>query len=142
MNISNTKKAQKTGLLLLTIVLTSVLLLSAALVLWGGNITGYQSLNTFETDTVVTGSSIDNSLRFEQIPNFVTRVGEETSFRVVSNKDNVIFREDTNMFDITSDGKVEFKPERDDVGTHNVWIIIKNKEGNYYYQNVVIIVEE
>lgn len=127
---------------MLTIVLSSVLLLSAGLVLWGGSITGYQSLDTFETDEVVTGSSLDNSLRFEQIPNFVARVGEQVRFRVKANREDVMYREDSKMFDITPDGLVEFTPSTEDIGTHNVWFIIKNDQGQHYYQNVVIIIEE
>ncbi len=113
-----------------------------ALLMFRGGITGYYALDTFESETVVTGSSAEMSLNFRQIPNFVATAGDDVSFRVVPNKEEVQFSDDTALFNITQEGKVEFTPSAEDAGKHNIWIIIKDDAGHYYYQNVIIIIEE
>ncbi|MBI5880866.1 hypothetical protein HZB90_01920 [archaeon] len=40
-----------------------------------GQMTGFATLQTFETETLVAGASEEQSLRFEQIPNFVYNRG-------------------------------------------------------------------
>jgi hypothetical protein len=127
------------NVLLIAVVLV---LIAALLLVRDARITGYHSLQTFESDVFVAGASEDLSLSFERIPNLVAKAGEETSFKVRANRKDVIFREDTNLFDITEEGVVEFTPSAEDIGRHNVWVIIKDSAGKYYYQNVVIIVEE
>jgi hypothetical protein len=107
-----------------------------------GQMTGFATLQTFETETLVAGASEEQSLRFEQIPNFIAKVGEKIEFGVEPNRENVKFSDDTNMFEINAEGKVEFTPTQEDIGRHNVWIIIKDDSRHYYYQNVVIIIEE
>jgi hypothetical protein len=131
-----------------TIVKDAMLVITVSVVLAGllvglkGGITGFHSLNTFESNLTVTGQGGSAGLSFEKIPNFIANVGDEISFKVEPSRNDVIFRDDTEMFDISPDGKVEFTPTEDDVGKHNVWIIIKDAQGGYYYQNVIIIIEE
>lgn len=124
------------------LVIGAVILLGIALLYWQVSITGLHSLETFDSGSFVAGSSADASLSFERIPDFVARVGQEVSFKVTPNQKEVVFRDDTELFDIKEDGRVEFVPDEADVGRHNAWIIIKNNAGSYYYQNVAIIVEE
>ncbi|MBU2561661.1 MAG: hypothetical protein KKD17_05150 [Nanoarchaeota archaeon] len=113
----------------------------AILILNKAQITGLHSLETFESDVLVTGSSPDQSLSFETIPNFVARTGQEVRLQVQSNKKDVLFSDDTILFEISQEGTIEFTPSEEQVGKHNVWIIIKDDQGHYYYQNVVILVE-
>jgi len=136
------KMKSERNVIFAALLFASAIALITVLMVWKGQITGYQTLNTFESDNIITGSSSDHSLRFETIPNFIAKAGKPISFKVNPNRQEVTFSDDTNMFDITPDGKVEFTPSTDDIGKHNVWIIIKDKSQHYYYQNVIIIVEE
>ncbi|MBW2971581.1 hypothetical protein KY359_00965 [Candidatus Woesearchaeota archaeon] len=128
---------------------TVVLLLFAAaiamiavLIVWKGQITGFSALQTFDAEVLVTGSSPDQSLSFEMIPNFIARTGEEVRFEVEPNRNGVIFSDNSRFFEITQEGVVEFTPAEENIGRHNIWIIINDNEGRYYYQNVIIIIEE
>ena len=136
------KMKSERNVIFAALLFASAIALITVLMVWKSQITGYQTLNTFESDNIITGSSSDHSLRFETIPNFIAKAGKPISFKVNPNRQEVTFSDDTNMFDITPDGKVEFTPSTDDIGRHNVWIIIKDKSQHYYYQNVIIIVEE
>jgi len=136
------KAKSQRNIFLLALVFMIAIAMIAMLVFMNGRITGYHTLNTFETESIVTGSSADRSLSFQQIPNFIAEVGDEVNFKVVPNREDVVFREDTNLFNINQYGEVSFQPEPDDVGKHNVWFIIKDEQGRYYYQNVVIIIED
>lgn len=120
-----------------------VITVALAIVMISGRfpITGMATLDTFENGTFVSGASRGDELSFESIPNFRVSVGEEVIFRVRPSDDGVSFSDDTVLFEISDEGVVEFSPSREDVGKHNVWIIIKNDAGDYYYQNVVILVE-
>lgn len=136
------KMKSERNIIFTALLFASAMLLITALLVWNGQITGYHSLQTFETESTVTGSSHDNNLRFNQIPNFMAEVGDHIKFKVNPNTDAAVFSDDTNMFNITTEGIVEFIPSPNDVGEHNVWIIIKNNAGQHYYQNVLIIIEE
>jgi len=128
----------KDGLMLLA----AAIVIIGFLLIWNGEMTGYASLETFETEYVVRGNSPTSSLSFELIPAFIATVGENTRFKVKANRDDVVFRDDSNLFEITQEGIVEFTASYDDVGKHNAWIIVKDNNGEYYYQNVKIIIEE
>jgi len=129
-------KLKRDAVLIVLITLSVI----AVLIFWNSGITGLATLQTFETGFFVNGQSSDE-LSFEFVPNFVAKVGDTIEFDVKPNRNDVIFTDDTVLFDITQEGKVEFVPSEDDVGIHNAWIIIKNNEGEYYYQNVRILVE-
>jgi hypothetical protein len=116
--------------------------IAALLALLKGQMTGFATLQTFETETFVAGASEEQSLSFAEVPNFMAKVSQEVKFKVEPNSENVRFSDDTTMFEITDEGTVEFTPAEEDTGRHNVWIIIKDDAGHYYYQNVVIIIEE
>jgi uncharacterized protein YpmS len=124
------------------LIFVAAALIAAFLLVWKSQITGFATLETFETETFVAGSSSEQSLRFEEIPNFVAKVGEKVKFKVEPNQERVKFSDDTTMFEIDEEGIVEFTPTEQDVGNHNIWIIIKDDSGHYYYQNVVIMIEE
>ncbi|MFH1064423.1 MAG: hypothetical protein V1729_05055 [Candidatus Woesearchaeota archaeon] len=128
----------KNGLLLLMV--SSILLVLVLLV--KVQITGFATLETFDSEVIATGSSPDGKLSFEILPNFIARIGQHVRFDVVANRNDVTFSDDTTMFDITQKGTVEFTPDEEDIGRHNVWIIIKDDSGSYYYQNMVIVIEE
>ncbi|MBN1544675.1 hypothetical protein JW898_04385 [Candidatus Woesearchaeota archaeon] len=112
------------------------------LILNKAQITGLHSLETFESDATVTGSSPDQSLHFETIPNFIARTGQKVRLQVQPNKKDVVFSDDTTLFEISREGMIEFTPTEEQAGKHNVWIIIKDEQGHHYYQNVVISVED
>jgi hypothetical protein len=126
----------------IALLFASAMILVAVLLVWKGQITGYQALDTFESDVLVTGSSPDNSLSFERIPNFRARVGEHVSFRVLPNQEGITFSDNSRLFEISQEGVVDFTAHKDDVGRHNVWIIINDAQQHYYYQNVAIIIED
>ncbi|MBW2964461.1 hypothetical protein KY363_03290 [Candidatus Woesearchaeota archaeon] len=126
----------------LTLIVFLTLLAGLALYYWQGPITGYAALETFETGNFIAGSSSDQSLSFEKVPNFIARPGERVKFRVNANKDNVWFSDNTNLFDITPEGTVDFTPNEGQTGEYNVWLIINDDAGRYYYQNVKIIIRE
>lgn len=126
----------------LTIIVLLTLLAGVALYYWEGPITGYAALETFETGEFVSGSSSDQSLHFEPVPDFIARAGERVRFRVISNTEKIEFSDNTNLFDITQEGTVEFVPTEEQAGEYNVWIIINDNQGRYYYQNVKILVRE
>lgn len=128
----------KNGILLF--MMSAILLVLVLLV--KVEITGLATLETFETDTPVTGSSPDGRLSFESIPNFIAHPGQRVRFDVHANSEDIVFSDDTSMFEITPEGEIDFTPYEEDIGRHNVWIIVKDTSGAYYYQNVVIIIEE
>ena len=124
------------------IIIIASAILATFLLVWKGQMTGFQTMETFESGGTVSGASPEGSLSFEKIPDFIAKVGEHIRFRVDPNNEDVLFRDDTGLFEIEQDGTVDFTPSEQDVGRHNAWIIIKDSTGRYYYQNVVIIVEE
>jgi len=136
------RKEKKRAIRDFAIATIGVIALVIALLMFDGRITGYSTLETFESENQISGSSAGQSLSFEKIPNFIAKVGEKYRFKVDANRDDVIFRDDTAIFDITEDGIIEFTPEHEDNGKHNVWVIIKDDSGNYHYQNVIMIIEE
>jgi hypothetical protein len=144
--IENERKSisqeRKTMLKDAIIVIIASAILATFLIAWKAQITGFQTLQTFDSEYFVHGSSDDNLLRFERVPNFIAKVGEEVHLNVEPNRDDVMFSDNTLMFEITQEGAIEFVPRQEDVGRHNVLIIINDIEGHIYIQNVVIIIEE
>ncbi len=129
-------KLKRDAVLIVLITLSII----AILIFWNTGITGLATLQTFESESFVSGSS-GNGLSFEFVPNFIAKVGDRIEFDIEPNREDVIFTDDTELFDITREGSVEFVPSEEDIGMHNAWIIIKDMEGRYYYQNVKILVE-
>ncbi|MFC1741682.1 hypothetical protein ACFL3V_04055 [Nanoarchaeota archaeon] len=123
-----------------------ILIVAAALfvflVFWRGEITGYHSLNTFESDIPsVSKSTPGSTLLFEDIPNINASVGEEVHFKVIPNiGEKVIFSDNTQLFEIDEEGTVRFTPESP--GNHRVFIIITNSAGEYYMKDFRIIIQE
>lgn len=124
------------------VVAVFAIVLFLALLAWEGSITGFHSLNTFESEVFVSGSSPDNSLSFEKIPNFIAKVGEEVHFTVNANSKSAEFSDNSALFNITPDGTVDFIPRHEDIGAHNAVIIAMDRSNQYHYQNIRIIIEE
>ena len=132
------KDKKKFGYMMIAAVL--VLVVSVLTVGFNGGIVGYAIYDTFESNNSVSGSSSDETLGFVTIPNFKISAGDKFKYQV-EGWGIGIFRDDTALFDVTEDGLIEFVPDENDVGTHNVWIIMKDKK-RYHYQNVVFVIEE
>jgi hypothetical protein len=107
-----------------------------------GQMTGFATLQTFETETLVAGTINSPGLSFEKVPNFVAKVGELVHFNVYPNIDNPVFTDNSLFFNISQEGVVDFVPGLEDVGKHNVLILLNDGTDRFYYQNVVVIVEE
>lgn len=136
------KMKSERNMVFIALLFASAMILVAVLLVWNGRVTGYQALDTFESQVFVTGSSPDSSLSFERIPNFRARVGEHVHFRVLPNQEGITFSDNSRFFDISQEGVVDFTAYKDDIGRHNVWIIINDAQQHYYYQNVAIIIED
>ena len=118
------------------------MLLVAVLLVWKGQITGFHSLETFEYAPHVTGSSPDGALYFEELPDFRAVAGKKVLLRVEPNSGEVIFSDDTHLFNITQEGIIEFTAQDTDAGHHRVIIFIKNRNSQFYFQDIHIIIEE
>jgi hypothetical protein len=138
--VRSMKTSRKRAIAIFSLLVLVTLAAFLFLVLRDSGITGFAVMDTFESDIFVSGSSADSALSFERVSDFRISVGERAHFRVIPNVDQVEFTDDTTLFDISAEGIVDFTPSEGDVGKHNVWLIIKDDSGRYYYQNVLIIV--
>jgi hypothetical protein len=124
------------------LILIGAAILTAFLLAWKGQITGMQTIQTFDSEyPTITESTPNTDLRFEHIPNIKTKVGEQTSFKVIPNQaGNIVFSDNTILFDIGENGEVDFVPETP--GEHRIFIVITNEKREYYLQDFRLSIEE
>ncbi len=104
-------------------------------------IIGFQTYGTFESEFAsVNGGSQETGLRFAEIPHIKAEVGEGIRIRVKANQEGVEFSDNSKLFEIEQDGTIEFVPE--EAGYHRVFIFITNKQGEYYFQDFRLLIEE
>ena len=127
----------------------AIAVLIIALIAVGGGIDisfiGFQTLEVLEpneTEPHVMLSSPGGSISFEEVPDFRIRAGDRARFTVKANREDVMFTDDTQLFDIDEEGNVDFRASEEDVGLHRVIIIIKSTRGEYYLQDLRIVIEE
>ena len=116
--------------------------IAVLLALLKGQMTGVAALQTFEFAPHVNAASAGSSISFEEVPDFKAKVGEQVRLQVNPNEQGVDFSDDTHLFNITSQGVIEFVPKEEDVGHHRVLIFIKKNHQEFYAQDVHIIIEE
>lgn len=130
------------NMVFIALLFASAMILIAVLLVWKGQITGYQALDTLEYAPHVTGSSSDGSLHFEEIPDFRVAAGQTVRFKLDPNTEGARFTDDTHLFDITDDGTVEFEARPEDAGHHRVLIFMKKGLSQFYFQDLHIIIED
>ncbi|MFC1722814.1 hypothetical protein ACFL0V_01615 [Nanoarchaeota archaeon] len=109
------------------------------LAVWGPSYVGYATLEDLDDLPAVTGSE-GGSLRFEEVPHFKVYVGDKVRIKIQANRE-AKFTDDTDLFNITEDGIIEFDVNEEDVGYYRTVIIAKNEE-SVYFQDLRIKIEE
>ncbi len=102
-------------------------------------VAGFAVYDTHEQEMDVSGTQ--GSVSFLQMPDFSMSVGDKFKYKIEGISGLGVFYDDTTIFNVSSEGLIEFVADEKDVGKHNVWIIYKNEQ-EYHYQNVVFEIEE
>jgi hypothetical protein len=128
------------SVLLIVLLFVSAVAMITVLLVWKGQITGFYALETFESEfPVASGGSPGSALSYTHIPNIKVQEGQRVRFIVDANED-VIFSDSTQLFDVRPDGTVDFVAES--LGYHRIFVFVTNSEGEYYFQDFRIIIEE
>lgn len=69
-------------------------------------------------------------LEIVDLPRFELVAGELFEYQVLSNKDNIIFFDNTDLFDISSEGMISFPVSEEHSGTYFVEIRAEDQQGN------------
>ena len=80
-----------------------------------------------------------------EIPTYNIKVGEHFIANINAydaDGDDITFSDDTRLFNISSNGLIEFTPTHEDVGLHHVTIIAKDNQFHMDFQDVVFNITE
>jgi len=124
------------------VIVIAAAILTTFLLVWKGQITGQATIQTFESDIpTVTESTPNTPLSFEHIPNMKAKIGDKINFKVIPNQaEGINFYDNTPLFDIGTNGEVDYVPETP--GEYRLFIIITNANGEYYLQDFRLSIEE
>ena len=96
---------------------------SELIAIWeGAKLTKEEALNTSGISAVYWLSEIEEKLEIEDLGTFEIGVGELFEKTIVSNKEDVSYTDDSELFEISANGKISFTANKMDKGTHFVII--------------------
>jgi len=85
----------------------------------------------------------DYEFYFEDIPDMVAFINETFFYQVNAIGLNLSFSDYTYLLDIDEKtGEINFIPTMDQIGTHDVWIKVKDSLGNEKYNTFIINITE
>ncbi len=118
-------------------VVTGIVFMFMVYAFMNPSITGLATLTSSEIPSINMNPVLD------VIPNFKLEIGNEFVYKVYANdpnRDNLVFTDDTDFFDISSDGLIKFTPTKGMEGIYYIAIIAKDMKGGIDIQAVKFII--